>query len=400
MLRISRLDHISRRDPAFQAQHQPLPANALENRRMRRHQPFQLLAHQRTLARHLGQKGIVRDDVDHCRPYGAAQRVAAIGRAMRARDHARSRPFGGQHRPQREAAANALGDHHDVGGDPGPFMGKQLAGAAHAALHLVQDHQRARGIAKVAQTLEAGIGQHADAAFALDRFQHHRRRTAGDRGTQRVVIAEGQHAEAGHQRAEALGHLFRPCRRNRPGGPAVEGTLKGHNLDPVRLALIVPVFAGHLDRQFGGLGAGIGEEDRVGKAMVHQQRRQLFLLRDAVKVGHMPQLRRLRAQCRHQRRMRMAQRVHRDARPQIKVSAAIPGHQPRAFAPDKRQGRTGIGGQDGRDHRRGSLHSAPQGCQRQARKSTNVRRGCAAGARDRSLTRGRVGVGAGNMRTD
>ena len=278
-------------------------------------------------------------------------------------------------------------------------MGKQLAGAAHAALHLVQDHQRAGGIAEVAQPLEAGIGQHADAAFALDRLQHHRRRAVGDRGAQRIVIAEGQHAEARHQRTEALGQLVRSGRRDCPGGSPVEGAFEGHDLGPLGLALIVPVFAGHLDRQFGRLGTGIGEEHRIGKAMVHQQRRQLFLLRDAVQVGHMPQLRRLRAQRRDQGGMRMAQRVHRNARAQIKVSAAILGHQPGAFAPDKRQGRTVIGGQDSRDHRRSSLHGAPQGCQRQARKSTNVRRGCAAGARDRSLTRGRVGVGAGNMRT-
>ena len=95
---------------------------------------------------------------------------------MRAGDHRRRRRLGGEDRAERKAAADALGDHHDVGRDPGPFVREEPAGPAHAALHLVEDQQRAGLVADVAQALEALVGNDADAALALDRLDQDRRR--------------------------------------------------------------------------------------------------------------------------------------------------------------------------------------------------------------------------------
>ena len=61
------------------------------------------------------------------------------------------RLLGGQAGAQREAAADALGDRHDVGRDAGPFMGEELAGAADAALHFVEHQQQAMLVAELAQ---------------------------------------------------------------------------------------------------------------------------------------------------------------------------------------------------------------------------------------------------------
>ena len=62
--------------------------------------------------------------------------------------------------------------------------------------------------------------------------------------------------------------------------------------------------------------------------MFDQPLRQPFLFRDAVQVGHMPQFATLIGQRLDQRRMPVAQRIHRDARPKIKIALAIVGKKP------------------------------------------------------------------------
>ena len=62
---------------------------------------------------------------------------------MGARDHAGRGALGSKAGADREAAAERLGDGHDVGRDTLPFMGEELAGPPHPALHLVIDEQQA-----------------------------------------------------------------------------------------------------------------------------------------------------------------------------------------------------------------------------------------------------------------
>ncbi len=50
---------------------------------------------------------------------------------------------------EREAAADALRHRHDIRRDAGPFVGKELAGAADAGLDLVEDQQQARARRRV-----------------------------------------------------------------------------------------------------------------------------------------------------------------------------------------------------------------------------------------------------------
>ena len=72
------------------------------------------------------------------------ERIAAEGRAVRAGGHALAGFLGGEERADRKAAAERLGERHDVRLDAGALVGEQLAGAAHAGLHLVEDRAAGR----------------------------------------------------------------------------------------------------------------------------------------------------------------------------------------------------------------------------------------------------------------
>ncbi len=184
-------------------------------------------------------------------------------------------------------------------------------------------------VAQIAQTLQAGIGQRADAAFALHGFDDDRRDLVAGGGVQRVMIAEIQMRETGQQRAEALGHLFRPRRRDPRARPPVERSGEGDDLRPLGLAFVIPVFARHLDGQFTGLGARVGKENRIRKGLFHQHIGQLLLRGNVVKIGHMPQRLRLRRQRLDQCGVSVAQRIDGDPCAKIQKAAPVCLRQPR-----------------------------------------------------------------------
>src|SRR3984893_18392208 len=92
------------------------------------------------------------------------------------------------------------------------------------------------------------------------------------------------------------------------------------------------MLARDLDRAFHRFRTGIGEENEISKAVLAESCRQLLAVRALEQVRHVPQLCRLLLQRGDKMRMRMAQRVHRDARGEIEIALAIGGDQPRALA--------------------------------------------------------------------
>ena len=62
---------------------------------------------------------------------------------MRAGGHALRGLGGGEAGAEGEAAAQSLGQRHDVGGDAAALIGEEFAGAADAGLHLVEHQQQA-----------------------------------------------------------------------------------------------------------------------------------------------------------------------------------------------------------------------------------------------------------------
>ena len=96
-------------------------------------------------------KSVGEHDVEHGIADRHGERIAAESRAMRARRHALGGLGGGEAGADRKAAAERLGERHDVGRHAGALIGEQLAGAPDAGLHLVEHQQQAVLVAERAQ---------------------------------------------------------------------------------------------------------------------------------------------------------------------------------------------------------------------------------------------------------
>jgi hypothetical protein len=105
-----------------------------------------------------------------------------------------------------------------------------------------------------------------------------------------------------------------------------------------------------LDRAFHRLGAGIGEEHVIGKALRAQPIGELFLLGDAEQIGDVDRLLRLRGDCGRDLRMRVAERVHGDAGGEVEIALAVGGGEPCALAVIERKVNT----REGRQKMRGA----------------------------------------------
>ena len=113
-------------------------------------------------------------------------------------------------------------------------MGEQLAGAAHAALDLVQEEKQAVLVGHFpAADQILGRGR-VDAAFALQRLDQNRRGAVGHRRARLVHVAEGDMVEAVHRRAETVQQLVLAGGGDGGQGAAVEAGGAGD--DPEALA--------------------------------------------------------------------------------------------------------------------------------------------------------------------
>ena len=116
-------------------------------------------------------------------------------------------------------------------------MGEELAGAADAALDLVEDQQQAVLVAELAQAPQRLRREGADAALALHRLEQDRGGLGSDQLLGGVDVVEGDLVEAVDLRAEAF-EIFRLAaggdRRQRA---AVEGAFEGDGAEALGMAV-------------------------------------------------------------------------------------------------------------------------------------------------------------------
>ncbi len=121
--------------------HQPLAANIADERKpfFQSFEPFdEVFAHLHAIL-----EGAGFEQLHHRQTGAASDRIAAEGRCMAARTETVGDIFARQHRAQGQAAAQRLGQSHDVGLDAEMLVAEKLAGAAHAGLHFIEDQQNA-----------------------------------------------------------------------------------------------------------------------------------------------------------------------------------------------------------------------------------------------------------------
>ena len=173
---------------------------------------------------------------------------------------------------------------------------------------------------------------HAHAAFALDRFDQDRGGLRPDRLLHGFKVAERDVVEAFDHGAEAIEILLVSGSRERRERAAVEGAFERDDAVALRAAIDRLELARGLDRAFHRLGAGIREEHIVGEARRAEPVGKLLLLGHAEQVRHVDRLVRLRGDRLGDLRMRMAERVHRNARGEVEIALAIGGGEPHALA--------------------------------------------------------------------
>ena len=216
------------------------------------------------------------------------------------------------------------------GVDARPFIGEELAGAADAGLHLVEDEQQAVLVAERAELAQELAGDEADAALALDRLDHDRRGLGPDRRLDRLEVAE-------RHLVEALGGGPKPSRYfGLPVAASVASVRpwkapgEGDDARALGMAADELIAPRRLDGALDRFGAGIAEEDLVGEGLAHELGGERLLLGNAVEVGDVPELAGLLGQRLDQRRMGVAQRIDGDAAREIEQlrPSVVSSHAP------------------------------------------------------------------------
>ena len=233
----------------------------------------------------------------------------------------------GDDRPDRHAAAQALGQGDDVGRDG---RGEQVVGhpgasAPHAGLDLVDDEQGAGAPGQLAGRLQVAGGQFAHARLALDGLDDEGGDVGPHGGGQRGLVPGGDELHPAGQRLEGLAVGGLVGQGQGAHGAPVEGVGQGEDARALR----PPVAPRDLEGPLVGLRAGVGQEDpgagRVGAG--EDESDELLgegdLRRGGEEVRHVPQGAQLRGDGPHHGRVGVAQAIDRDPGEQVGVLGAV-----------------------------------------------------------------------------
>ena len=253
---------------------------------------------------------------------------------MGAGDQGLRDPVGRAGGPDGDAAAQGLGQGHQVGRHAVPFVCEQPAGAAHAGLHLVEHEQTAVAVGQLAQAGQEALGRGVDPALALYRLDQDRgspvreQRLGGSEVSVRCVV------DAGHQRFEALPVGGRSGGAHGEQRASVEAPSKA-TISKRSSPWSRWEAARELESGLVCFAAGVAEEHPVRERVPHQLLGQLDLGPGAVEVRDVPDQMGLLFERAHQRRVAVAQERRRDAPHQVQVAiavgvldpAALPSHE-------------------------------------------------------------------------
>ena len=177
-------------DAQLQADHQAAHAQLFDNRQLV-DQRLEPLPKRLAQLRGPSQQALFFDRFDRGDAGAGGDRIAAKRGRVHAGPQAGRNFRRRQHGAAGDAAAQALGQRHDIGRDADVLIGEPFAGAAAAASALRR--RSAAGRARSASLRRPGkksVGRDADAAFALDRLDEDRAGFVVDQLGDRVEVAE------------------------------------------------------------------------------------------------------------------------------------------------------------------------------------------------------------------
>jgi hypothetical protein len=199
------------------------------------------------------EQALVRDGPDDGEGGRAADRVAAERGAVRAGPEQVPGVAEREARADRQAAAETLGQGHDVGLDAIGLVREPVAGPADAGLHLVQHEQGGVRGADLPGRREVSGWRGHHAGLALDRLEDHHGGRVGHGDAEGVGVAVPDMGDVWRQRPERV-HLGRLAGQGqRTHRAAVEAALGGDDV----AAAGEP---GQLEGGLVGLGAGVAEQ--------------------------------------------------------------------------------------------------------------------------------------------
>ncbi|CCK14068.1 ion transporter, putative [Cronobacter universalis NCTC 9529] len=263
------------------------------------------------------------NQIQHLARDRARQRVAAVSGAVGADAHYGRAALGSEHRANREAAAKRFGGGEHIRRHAVMHISVEVAGAAHAGLHFVENQQRVVAIAQLAQPLQEGFSSRHHAALALHRLDNHRAGIVINQRRGGIEIVKHGMADLRRQRREILGIRRLAASGDGKQRAAVERVFKGHDAAFLRAVVVVGIFAGELQRRLVGFRAGVTEKDAIGEGGVNQAFGEAQHRLVGIPVAGMPDFRRLGFQRLAQFRVRVPERVYRDAAREIDILFAF-----------------------------------------------------------------------------
>lgn len=329
-------------------------------------------------------KAVALEDVEDASGDGHGQTVAAEGRGVfNAALCLGVVEFGdawlGAHDADREPAANAFAQRHDVGLDAPVLVRKVFSGPPAAGPDFIADEQEVMLITEGAELLEVvGVG-HVDAAFALDRLGDNRDGFVIERGLDGRKIVVRDVGVAGQVRGEAFADGG--VRGGAHGGErsAVERLGAGDGFVAAELAgafagVGFAVEPGEFERGFVGVGAAVTEERSAAETELANGLGGAGLRLGVEEVADVPQFFGLFGHGVNEVGVAMAQHRRAESREEVEVAfavgvaeraavtlgdgdgvAAVIDRHERVVAIDDSGG--GIGGGGGRGHGKGFLRT-------------------------------------------
>ena len=142
-----------------------------------------------------------------------------------------------RHAPIGKPPPSALASDITSGRHAEALVGEEIAGAAHAGLHLVEGQQQAVLVAELAQRLEEGMRRGAHAALALHRLDQDAGGLRADRLLHGFEIAMRHLVKTVHRRAETFEIFCGAGGGERRQRAAVEGAFEGDDAIALGMAL-------------------------------------------------------------------------------------------------------------------------------------------------------------------